>query len=310
MNERETNTKLVGVGVKEEEGEEEEFQPWLRTLKDSVYEMKKSPATLAGLSLVVFFSILALIGPLIAPHSLTKFLASFREPPSKEFPFGTDKFGVGLLSRILYSLRLDLGLSLVVVFSAVVIGMLVGGVAGYYGGIIDEALMRVTEIFLSFPGLILAMAVMQVFGAGGFDVIMYSLIVVWWPPYARLVRGNILSEKEGLYVEAAQALGLSRFKILYRHILPNVLGPVIILATMDLGAVLLTAAGLAFLGLGAGPGAPELGLMISEGRRWITVVPGYVFFPGFTIFLIVLGWNLLGDGLRDIFNPRIRRGRG
>lgn len=290
------------------------LKPRIRELKYSLKEFKKSRVSLVGLFLIVFFIILAIFGPAIAPHdpnnkyqAETHLPAFWAEDGTMKYPFGTDRMGAPILSRILYSIRLDLALALIVVGAAVSIGTIIGGVAGYFGGIVDEALMRFTEVFMSFPGIILAMAVTMIFAVSGIDIIMYSLIVVWWPPYCRLIRGNILSEKEKLYVEAARAIGLSRSKILFKHVLPNVFSSVIILATMDLGSVLLVAAGLAFIGIGPEPGAAELGLMISEGRQWLMTQPGYVFFPGFTILLIVLGFNLLGDGLRDIFNPRIRR---
>lgn len=280
----------------------------IRDFRHSLHELRQVPISLAGLSFIIFFLVLAFLGPHLVPNpSRTRNVSEKLDPPSREHPLGVDRYGGDILGRILYALRKDLTLSLAVVVSAIVIGIIIGAIAGYMGGIVDEALMRVTEVFLSFPSIVLALAVVSILKARGFEVIIYALVVAWWPKYSRVVRGDILAEKEKLYVEAARAIGLSRIKILFKHILPNIVSTLFVLATLDMGYVLLTAAGLAFIGVGIMPGSAELGLMISEGRNFISSCPWYIGFPGLVVFFVVLGFNLFGDALRDILDPRLRR---
>jgi peptide/nickel transport system permease protein len=193
-----------------------------------------------------------------------------------------------------------------VVLSATIIGIFLGGIAGYFGGKLDELLMRITDVFLSIPYLILAIAVAAALGRS-IENIMMALILVWWPQYARLLRGQVLSIRENQYVEAARSVGSSNWRILFRHVIPNSFAPLLVQITLDLGAVLLVAAGLSFIGLGASPGTAEWGLMISSGRMHMFHAWWYVAFPGLAIVLTVLGFNLLGDGIRDITDPKLRR---
>jgi len=186
------------------------------------------------------------------------------------------------------------------------VGVALGLIAGYFGGVVDEVIMRVTDIFLAFPALVLAMALSVAMGSGLMTV-MIALAVVWWPAYVRITRGQVLSVRENLFVEAAKAMGISDFWIIARHILPNVLSPIIVIATMDMGAVILTAAALSFIGLGAQPPTPEWGRLVADGQPYFPECWWYVFFPGIAIFLTVLGFNLLGDGIRDALDPKIRR---
>jgi peptide/nickel transport system permease protein len=183
---------------------------------------------------------------------------------------------------------------------------LLGGLAGYFGGVLDEILMRITDVFLSIPYLILALAIAAALGRS-IDHIMEAMIITWWPTYARLMRGQVLALREQQFVEAARSVGARNSRILFRHILPNSLAPLLVQITLDLGAVLLVAAGLSFIGLGASPGTAEWGLMISDGRAFMFHAWWYVTFPGLAIVLVVLGFNLLGDGLRDVTDPKLRR---
>ncbi|NIQ05839.1 MAG: ABC transporter permease [Candidatus Korarchaeota archaeon] len=284
------------------------WKPRIRELKYTLRQLRKTQITIFGIGLILFFIFLGAIGPAIVPYEIGLYKPSIKLlPPSRDHLFGTDRFGQDILSRCILALLIDLRIAVIVVFFAVLLGIIIGGVAGYWGGSVDEVLMRITEIFLAVPGLILAMAVGMTFNARGMDVILYSLIPVWWPAYARLMRGEVKSEKEKLYVDAARAVGLSDTKILIKHIFPNAISSALILATLDLGGVLLTTAALSFIGFGPRPGAAELGLMVFEGQSYLSSAPWYVFFPGMILFLIVMGFNLLGDGLRDVFNPRIRR---
>jgi peptide/nickel transport system permease protein len=223
----------------------------------------------------------------------------------KAYIFGTDENGRDYTSLILYGMGISMRIAITVVISAVMIGVLLGGVSGYFGGKLDELLMRITDVFLSIPGLILAMAVAAVLGRS-LDNIMYALIVVWWPGYTRLIRGQALSVRENLYVEAARSVGASESRIIIKHIIPNCLSPVLVNATLDIGSAVLVASGLSFIGFGALYPVPELGLLISTGRNRVFSAPWLVTLPGIAIFVFVLGFNLFGDGLRDLLDPRLR----
>ena len=207
---------------------------------------------------------------------------------------------------VVYGSQTSLRISVMVVAIATLLGIVLGGLAGYFGGVIDEVLMRITDVFLSIPYLILALAVAAALGRS-IDHIMEAMIITWWPSYARLFRGQVLAIREQQYVEAARSVGASNSRILFRHILPNSISPLLVEITLDLGAVLLTAAGLSFIGLGASPGTAEWGLMISQGRTLMFHAWWYVTFPGLAILFVVLGFNLLGDGLRDVTDPKLRR---
>ena len=220
--------------------------------------------------------------------------------------FGTDEQAGDIYSRIIWALQLDLILAIWVVLVSVAIGTFLGAIAGYYGGWIDNLLMRITDIFFAFPGLILAMAIAAALGRNMFNLSI-ALIVVWWSSYARIVRGQVISEKNRLYVESARSIGLSNLRIIFKHVLPNSIYPILVAATLDLGGVLLTAAGLSFIGFGAEAGDAELGRMIADGRQFFLQSPWIVFFPGIFIFFIVLAFNLIGDGLRDVMDPKLRR---
>ncbi|MEM3980614.1 MAG: ABC transporter permease, partial [Ignisphaera sp.] len=211
-----------------------------------------------------------------------------------------------LFSRVLYGARVSLVAAMSVMAIAIPVGILLGLVAGYYGGSVDEMIMRVTDIFLSFPGLILAIALSATLGPGLTSTVI-ALSAVWWPPYVRVVRAQVLVVKEMPFVEAAKAVGVKTRKILLRHILPNVVTPILVLITFDFGSVILATSALSFIGLGAQPPIPEWGRLVADGRRWFPDKWWYSFFPGLAILLTVLGFNLLGDGIRDIMDPRYRR---
>lgn len=227
-------------------------------------------------------------------------------PPSLEHPFGTDDYGRDILSMVVYGSQTSLRICLLVVSISMLIGVILGALAGYFGGVLDEILMRITDVFLAIPYLILAMAIAAALGRS-IEHIMEAMIITWWPTYARLIRGQVLAVREQQFVEAARSVGASNSRILFRHILPNSFSPLLVEITLDLGGVLLTAAGLSFIGLGASPGTAEWGLMISDGRTHMFHAWWYVTFPGLAILFVVLGFNLLGDGLRDVTDPKLRR---
>ena len=223
--------------------------------------------------------------------------------PSQAHPFGADLVGVDILSRVLAGAQLSLGAATIVLSIAVVIGLLLGAVAGFAGGWIDEIIMRITDMFLAFPAIILALAIAASLGPG-LTSAMIALSAVFWPWYARLMRGQVLSIKQREYVEAAHSLGVSRVGIIWRHILPNCLSPIVVEMSLDMGYAILATSSLSFIGIGAQPPSPEWGAMIVYGRDHIRDAWWLSTFPGVALTLTVAGFNLLGDGLRDALDPR------
>lgn len=266
----------------------------------------RSPLTVAGLILITLLILIGVLAPLIAPVNPLKQVLTVRlKPPSAEHWLGTDQLGRDVLSRMMYGARISLLIGLVVVGLAAGIGTLVGLIAGYVGGWLDESLMRLTDIFFAFPALILAMAISGALGPSLTNA-MIAIAIVSWPVYARLVRAQVLSLREREYVEAARALGADAPRIVWQHILPNTLAPLLVQASFDMGSAILSAAGLSFIGFGAQPPTAEWGVMISEGRNYIATQPWLSLFPGLAILFTVAAFNLIGDGLRDALDPRLR----
>lgn len=279
-----------------------------RSLLDSIRDfLTQSPLNLVGVVLIALFLFLVAFGSLLAPHDpVQPNVAVKLQPPSSTYWFGTDELGRDVLSRIMSGAKYSLGVAFLILSIAVLVGTVVGLIAGYAGGIIDELLMRVTDLFLAFPALVLAMAIAATLGRTLENTVI-ALTAVYWPWYARLVRGQVLWLKEREFVEAARAIGASPFRILGRHILPNTLAVVIVQLTLDVGYAVLATSGLSFLGLGAQPPTPEWGTMIAGARTFFREAWWYITFPGLALTLTVLGFNLLGDGLRDFLDPRTRR---
>ncbi len=263
---------------------------------------------LAGLIIIVVFLILAIFGQAIAPHDpfAQDITGSKLLPPSLTHPMGTDELGRDLLSRVMTGARISLQVAAVVLGFAVVFGTLVGAVAGYFGGIVDEVLMRFTDMFLAFPALILAIAIAAALGRE-LHWTMIALATVFWPWYARLVRGQILSIRERDYVTAAESIGMSGPRMLLRHILPNAVSVIIIQLTLDVGYAILATSSLSFIGLGAQPPSPEWGTMMSTARNYFREAWWYTTFPGVALTLTVFAFNVLGDGLQDALDPRSGR---
>jgi peptide/nickel transport system permease protein len=266
----------------------------------------RNPTGLVGTVLIVGFAVVAVLADLIAPRDPIRvdLRAKFR-PPSLEHPFGTDDLGRDLLSRVIHGTRISLTAGVVVVVIAASIGVVVGAVTGYVEGWVDEVTMRVGDMFLAFPTLVLGMAVVAAIGPGLANA-MIAVGVVWWPGYARLVRGIVLSAKHVAYVEAARAEGAHQARVLFRHILPNCVGPLIVKATVDYGFAILVTAGLSFIGLGAQAPTPEWGAMVAAGRLFLIDQWWYATFPGLFIFVTVLAFGLFGDAVRDAIDPRLR----
>jgi len=227
-------------------------------------------------------------------------------PPSLRYPFGTDDVGRNLFLEVLYGAPIDAGASVAIVLFSFTVGLLTGSIAGYFGGWVDEVIMRVTDIFLAFPGLVLAVAVAAALGPGLLNAI-FAIAVVWWPVYTRLARGETLTVKEQQYITAAKAAGVGRARLVVDHVLPNVVVPMVAYATADFGNVIILFSVLGFLGLGAQPPHSDLGRIVYDGLNYIQFAPWYPILPGLTIFVIVLAFAFLGDLVRDFLDPRTRR---
>lgn len=294
--------------------------------------LARSKSALFGLVIVSILIITAIFAPLIAPHDFSmQYRSAVKLPPMSKIPWeqieaeysempagkfktarsnlfilGTDKFGRDILSRIIYGAQISLIVGVVAVIIALIIGVLFGALAGYFGKFIDSFLMRITDTFFAFPPLLLAIGILAVFEQPGLFTIFVALGISGWPSIARIVRGQVLSIKELEFIEAARAMGASDARIIIKHILPNSMAPIIVVGTLGIAGNILSEAGLSFLGLGVQPPTPSWGIMLAEGRTLIVHCPWICVFPGLAILMTVLGFNLLGDGLRDALDPRLK----
>ena len=280
---------------------------WLRSRV--VRAFLSRPIAVAGAITLLIFVIAAAAAPWVAPYDpLTMDLMNTYAPPFTGGHFlGTDNFGRDILSRLIHGARISLFIGVVVVAIASVLGTTLGLLAGYFGGWVDNLVMRMVEVFYAFPFLVLVIAVIAVFGPSIFNV-MWVLGLVSWPLYARLVRAQVLSLRDTEFVEAARAAGAGPWAIMFRHLLPNTLTPILVTATFGIPEAILASAALGFLGLGVQPPTPEWGVMISEGKDFIRRAPNLIAWPGIAIMLVVLSFNSVGDGLRDALDPRSREG--
>lgn len=259
-----------------------------------------------GLFICTLWFLVAVFAPFIIPHSTTAQDLSIRfQPPSFSHFFGTDELGRDVFSRVIYGSRISLTAGVITVISAFSFGILFGGIAGYKGGVIDEVMMRFSELIMAFPPLILAMVIAAALGPSIVNSVV-AMAIIWWPNYARLMRSMVISLKESEYVVASKVMGASHIRILFLEILPNSLGPLLVMATLDLGNAILMFSGLSFLGLGTQPPTPEWGSMVSDGAKvlqnwWVST------FPGLAIFSIAIGANFVGDGLRDFLDPKLKK---
>lgn len=287
----------------------EEFAPKLKNFRESLFLLRRNRLTWAALLFLVFLAIIAILAPLIVPYP--EHIASSVNPsaklikPCQQYFFGTDELGRDIFSRVVYGTRISLGASILAVFFSVVVGMTLGVIAGSLGGWIDSLIMRITDMFLSFPPLLLAITI-AAFAGPSLTNALVAIVVSWWPWYARIVRGQAISLKERQFVRASKAIGTKQRRIIFTHILPNCIAPVIVQASMDFGGIILTLASLSFLGLGAQAPLPEWGLMINTSKNYFLNAWWYSVFPGAAIFFTVLAFNLLGDGLREILDPRTK----
>ena len=258
--------------------------------------------TLLGIVIILF--LIAIFGEYIVPNDpYAQDLSNALSPPSKEFIFGTDRYGRCLFSRVIVGTRTTLFSSLGLVFIIAAFGTVVGCICGYIGGRVDEFIMRISDIFLAFPGMVFAIAVAGVLGGGIVNAVI-SLALISWPKYSRLARGQVLSIKNSSYIQAATLSGCSHSKIIFKHIFPNILGTIVVTAALDIGVMMMELAGMSFLGLGAQPPTADWGSMMSNGRSMIQSSPWVIFAPGFAIFITVIIFNLLGDTVRDYLDVK------
>lgn len=277
-----------------------------RDLRRALLVFRRNRTALMGLIIIVFFLLIAALAPLLEPYSPTFVdLSAHLQEPSATHLFGTDNLGRDILSRIIEGSRISLWVGIFTVGSAMLIGVPLGLLAGYTRGYVDAVIMRLVDAFLAFPAIILAIAIVAVRGPG-LDNVLIALVFVLWTGYARVTRGVTLVLREEDYVLAARAIGVPTIRILWRHIFPNALAPLLVIASLGLGNAILAEAALSFLGLGIQPPAASWGSMLNFGMQFLRDAPHLSYFPGLAIFFTVLGFNLLGDGLRDVLDPRLR----
>ena len=273
-------------------------------IRRSLRSLRRNTMAMLGFYIILFWAVAATIAPFTSMRDPVAQTIDHRlQPPSAQYWFGTDELGRDVFSRVIYGARISLPIGFVVIMFAVIMGSLVGASAGYIGGVYDLLIMRLADITLAFPSIVLALAIAAVLGPSITNALI-AMVLVWWPEYARLMRSQVLSVKNNEYVTASVALGGSRLRILFLHILPNTFAPILVKASLDAGSAILNIAALSFIGLGAVPPTAEWGAMISTGRYqfyswWLTT------FPGLAILTVVLGYNFLGEGVRDSFDPRM-----
>ena len=282
--------------------EEKVSGPW----KEAWYSFKKSKSALFGTSIVLFFIVLAFVGPYIAPYGINdQNLPNRLAPPSSEHWFGTDDLGRDIFSRILHGTRISLTVGFTAVILSAVVGSFLGIIAGYYGRWIDTIISRLFDILLAFPSILLAIAIVSILGPSLQNALI-AIAIINVPNFGRLIRSRVLTVKEEEYIHAARAIGMKNSRILWRHILPNSMTPIIVQGTLAVATAIIEAAALGFLGLGAEAPTPEWGKMLADARIFLLNAPWAMIFPGMAIMLTVIGFNLMGDGLRDALDPKMK----
>ena len=274
--------------------------------KDAWKRLRRNKLAMFGLAIVIILILIAIFAPFIAPHDpIARIKEDSLLAPNKTYWFGTDLLGRDIFSRIIYGSRVSLEVGIIAVGISVLIGLSLGAISGYFGNISDTIIMRIADIFFAFPYILGAIAIMTVLGPGIVNIFI-AIGLLGWASFARIFRGSILSIKNKEYIEAARALGASNFRIITKHIFPNAFAPIIVYATMNVGTAIIVEAALSFLGIGVQPPNPAWGKMLSEALDYIDVAPWMMIFPGLAILITVLGFVLLGDGLRDAFDPRLK----
>jgi peptide/nickel transport system permease protein len=281
--------------------------PRIEAYKAFWKRLSKNKAAVVGGFLILLFIVVSIVGPFLTTKDPTEVMVLNKlQPPSAEFWFGTDNFGRDIFTRIIHGMSLTLKVGFLSVAIGGSIGVIFGIVSGYYGGKIDTLIMRVMDVLLAFPGILLALAIVSVLG-GSLQNVIIAVAVFSVPAFARIVRSSTLSVRQLEYIDAVKALGASDFRIIFKHILPNVVSPIIVQATLRIATAVLTASGLSFLGLGAQPPEPEWGAMLNDGRTYMKTAPHLMLFPGMMIAIVVLAFNIFGDGLRDALDPKMKK---
>ena len=292
------------------DGVKESLRPKLKSMAESLYLLARNKLSLVSLIIILLIVLTAIFAPLVIPYpediADETHIEQQLQAPSAEHLFGTDELGRDVFSRVLYATRISLSTAVIGVAVSLLIGIPLGAIAGAMGGWVDDVIMRITDIFLAFPSMLLCIAIVSVMSPSLSNAVL-AISISWWAGYARLVRSQAVSVRERKFVEAAETIGTSKSKIIFKHIIPNLISPVIVQASMDMGGVIMTIASLSFLGLGAQAPTPEWGLMISVGRSYFPDAWWYCIFPGLAIFITVLCFNLLGDALREILDPKTRK---
>lgn len=295
-------TELVPKQIQLIEQQEKVNGPW----REAWLSFKKSKSALVGSGIVLFFVLIAIFGPLFAPQGINDQNLSLRlQPPSAEFWFGTDDLGRDVFSRILHGTRISLTVGLSAVLISAVVGSFLGIIAGYYGRFVDTIISRIFDIMLAFPSILLAIAVVSILGPSLQNALI-AIAIINIPSFGRLIRSRVLTIKEEEYIHAAKAIGMKNSRILWKHILPNSMTPVIVQGTLAIATAIIEAAALGFLGLGAEAPQPEWGKMLADARMFLLNAPWAMIFPGLAIMLTVIGFNLMGDGLRDALDPKMK----
>ena len=297
---QEENVKVVGDIVLEKKYSRSSLY------KDAWRRLKKNKLAMFGLAIVIFLILIAVFAPFISPYDpISRIKEESSLSPSRIHLFGTDLLGRDIFSRVIYGSRISIEVGIVAVGISVIIGLFFGALAGYFGNVPDAIIMRFADIFFAFPYILGAIAIMTILGPGLINIFI-AIGILGWASFARIFRGSILSIKNKEYIEAARALGASNYRIIIKHIFPNAFAPIIVYATMNVGTAIIVEAALSFLGLGVQPPTPAWGKMLSESLDYIDIAPWMMFFPGLAIVITVLGFVLLGDGLRDAFDPRLK----
>lgn len=297
----------IQVTVKEREEKLPEITyPTRSPVKMMTHRFKKNKRAMVGLWMVSIFIIVAIFAPWIAPYDpIEQNMDLMLEPPSLKHPFGNDEFGRDMLSRIIYGAQISLMIGTVGVLIAVLLGVTLGTISGYFGGLIDSVIMRVMDIFMAFPSFLLALAIVSVLGSGMINV-MIAIGIFSIPTFSRISRSAVIAIKNKEFIEATRAMGGTNTRIILKHLIPNSISPIIVLSTLRIATAIITAAGLSFLGMGAQPPSPEWGAMLSTGREYLRAAPHVSTIPGLAIMFLVLGFNMLGDGLRDALDPKMK----
>lgn len=271
-----------------------------------VRQLKKDKMAVIGVIIILTLAFIAIFAPYLSLYDpLEVNMENRLISPSEKHPMGTDQLGRDLLSRIVYGTQVSIAAATMTTLMIMIFGITIGAIAGYFGGIVDQAIMRVVDVLLAFPSLILTIAIAGILGPSLINLVI-AMTATGWVGYSRIIRGSVLSVNEKEFIEAARAIGCSNLYIITRHIIPNVISPVVVLVTIDMGNIILSIAGLSFLGLGAQPPTPEWGAILNDGKSFMTLAPHLMIFPGLMIMIAVLAFNFLGDGLRDALDPRMK----